>query len=152
MAMKIGYYITLIGLVISYGYLFAQQENISLPAHGDLRVFISECKSNQGTVKIALCNSEDNFKLRYESFRSDTAGIDQNRAEVVFKRIPYGDYAVKVFHDENDDGKLNTNFLGLPTEVYGFSNNARGLYGPASWSAAKFKFETALDTILIELK
>ena len=44
-------------------------------------------------------------------------------AKVVFEKIPRGAYAVNLFHDENMNGKMDTNFLGMPLEGYGFSNN-----------------------------
>ena len=44
-----------------------------------------------------------------------------------------------VFHDKNNDGRLNTWPIGMPSEPYGFSNNARGRFGPASWQAASFE-------------
>ena len=55
--------------------------------------------------------------------------------------LPYSQYAVKVFHDENTNSELDTNFLGIPTEDYGFSNNVRGTFGPADYDDAKFLFE-----------
>ena len=54
-----------------------------------------------------------------------------------FKNLSEGDYAIKLYHDENDNGLLDTNLVGLPSEGYGFSNNA-GRYGPASYEVAKF--------------
>ena len=41
-----------------------------------------------------------------------------------------GQYRVKVYHDVNNDGKLNTNYVGIPKEPYGFSNNVRPVFGP----------------------
>jgi uncharacterized protein (DUF2141 family) len=55
--------------------------------------------------------------------------------------VPAGDYAVKSFHDVNSDGQMNANPFGMPTEPYGFSNNARGNMGPASWAQAHFVVE-----------
>lgn len=45
-------------------------------------------------------------------------------------------YAIVVFHDENDGSKLDENALGLPTEAYGISNNARGLLSPPAFKEA----------------
>lgn len=59
----------------------------------------------------------------------------------VFKNIPDGIYALRFFHDENDNGELDTNFIGIPKEGYGFSNDARGIAGPPSFKAASFTVE-----------
>ena len=52
--------------------------------------------------------------------------------------LPAGQYAVGIFHDVNLNNKMDNNFLGLPKEQYGFSNNARALFGPPSFEDAVF--------------
>jgi uncharacterized protein (DUF2141 family) len=54
-----------------------------------------------------------------------------------------------VYHDENKNGKLDTNFLGIPTEDYGYSNNVSAWFGPPSWERAKFLFNS--KEMLIEI-
>jgi len=54
----------------------------------------------------------------------------------MFQGLGAGRYAVAVYQDENRNGKLDKNFLGMPTEPYGFSNDARGSMGPPSFDAA----------------
>jgi uncharacterized protein (DUF2141 family) len=53
-----------------------------------------------------------------------------------FPGLKPGRYAVAVYHDENDNGELDTNLLGIPTEGYGFSNDATGFAGPPDFDAA----------------
>lgn len=128
------------------------QDQDPVSASGSLFVLITGCKNDQGNVKIALCNSENNYTSGTEAFRGDSLLIRNRQAEIVFQDIPCGEYGIKIFHDENKDGRLTTGFLGIPVEVYGFSNNARGRFGPPPWSAVKFKFETNRDSMVIELK
>ena len=59
--------------------------------------------------------------------------------KLIFKDLPVGTYAIRMFHDVNGDGEMNTNVFGIPTEPYAFSNNAAGTMGPAPWSKAKFE-------------
>ncbi len=66
--------------------------------------------------------------------------------------MPYGRYSIKAFHDENNNSKLDTNFLGMPTERYGFSNNARGRFGPPSFAEAAVTLNSPQITIAIEVK
>ncbi|MCP1335524.1 DUF2141 domain-containing protein [Hyphomicrobiales bacterium FT118] len=54
-----------------------------------------------------------------------------------FFRLPPGEYAVIVFHDENDNGLLDTGIFGVPVEGYGFSNNAEGFLSAPAWRAAR---------------
>jgi uncharacterized protein (DUF2141 family) len=57
-------------------------------------------------------------------------------AGVVFTHLRPGRYAVIVLHDENGNGGLDRNLLGVPVEAYGFSNGAEGFLGPPSFAAA----------------
>ncbi len=134
------------------GVLFAQDGSEPALPRGDLYVVITGYPSTQGTIKIALFGSERSYQSNISPLRGDSVQVEAQRTLVPFEDISYGDYAVKVYHDQNNDGKLNTNFMGRPTEFYGFSNNVRGIFGPASWSAAKFKFAAVRDSIHIVLK
>jgi uncharacterized protein (DUF2141 family) len=67
--------------------------------------------------------------------------VRDTKARCDFEDIPPGTYALAVIHDENMNGKLDTNMLGIPTEGYGFSNNAKALLGTPSFSAASFPYD-----------
>ncbi|MGJ7582834.1 DUF2141 domain-containing protein [Variovorax sp. RHLX14] len=72
-------------------------------------------------------------------------------AKLIFVGLPPGRYAVKSFADENGNGKLDTNLVGLPTERYGFSNDAKGRMGPPSFEQASFMLE-ADNSIVFRLR
>ena len=61
------------------------------------------------------------------------------KAIITLKDTPVGVYAVSAFHDINDNKKMDTNFLGIPKEPTGMSNNAKGFMGPPKYKDAKFK-------------
>jgi len=67
--------------------------------------------------------------------------IRDAQARCDFEDIPLGAYALAVVHDENMNGKLDTNWLGIPTEGYGFSNEAKALLGAPSFSATRFPYD-----------
>jgi uncharacterized protein (DUF2141 family) len=120
--------------------------------YGNLIVVIEGIENNNGHILIALKNSEENYEAEGQAFRGATVAITDLKASYTFEKIPYGLYALKIFHDEDSDKELDKNFLGLPTENYGFSNNARGSFGPASWEDAKFNFEVQIDTLWIGIE
>ena len=68
------------------------------------------------------------------------AKIRGNRGECVFGGVPAGDYAVTLFHDENGNGKFDSNFIGYPLEGYGFSNNAKAQFKAPSFDETKFHY------------
>lgn len=112
---------------------------------------IEGLKSNSGNVKVALCNSLENYKDHKAPFKGLILPIKNNTAEVTLYDLPVGFYAVKAFHDQNDNNNLDTNFLGIPIEDYGFSNNARGIIGPPSWNNAKILINQNSNTIVIKI-
>lgn len=76
--------------------------------------------------------SDDKF---YRGLVSEAAG---DRLSVIIADLPPGKYAVAVYVDDNRNGKQDKNFLGVPKEIYGFSNDARGMFGPPDFAAAAF--------------
>jgi len=68
------------------------------------------------------------------------ATIVHAEAACRFEPIPAGIYAVACFHDENDNGKLDTGLFGIPQEGTVVSNHAKGFMGPPTFDAAKFSF------------
>ena len=64
--------------------------------------------------------------------------VESDSVSVTFEGLAPGEYAVRLYHDLNDDGEMHTNPFGMPTEPYAFSNDAQGRFGPAKWDAAKF--------------
>jgi len=121
---------------------------------GDLVVRINGLSSDTGKVILALVNSVEEYKARKggrDPYLSATLSIKEGRAFYRFKNIPYGEYAIKAFHDENANGELDTNFIGIPREAYGFSNNVRSL-GMPDYEKVKFDFSTEQSEITIIVK
>jgi uncharacterized protein (DUF2141 family) len=116
-----------------------------------IHIRIEGLKSNSGTVKVALCNSLENYNNHKAPFKGLNLPIKNNIAEIVISDLPIGYYAVKAFHDENNNNNLDTNILGIPIEDYGFSNNASGIFGPPSWNKAKIMIGEEPSTIIIRM-
>lgn len=125
--------ITIICLVfINATTAFAQADNTN-----EIIVTISNLSSNKGQVLVGLYNTEESFLGN--GFKHFKTKIENNSCKVVFKNIPNGTYAVSFYHDENENNKMDTNFIGIPKEDYGCSNNAKGFMGPPKWKDAKFE-------------
>ena len=84
----------------------------------------------QGAVMLQVFNSEAGYQGG-EAVAARQIPITASTARVEFSGVAPGQYAVRLFHDVNGDGQLNTNPFGIPTEPFAFSNNARGRFGPA---------------------
>ena len=103
-----------------------------------------------GEIRIAIFDSENRY-LENPSL-AEIVPVSKTNIEWQIDDLAYGQYAIAVYHDKNKNGKLDTNILGIPLEVYGFSNNARGKFGPASWNQAKFTVNerTTVHRIVLE--
>jgi len=102
----------------------------------NLTVEMSGFKSDDGRVKVGLYNSEGTFLKT--TFKSVGGDIKNSHASVTFEGLEKGEYAVSIYHDENNNGKMDTGFMGIPTESYAASNNAKGFMGPPKYADAKF--------------
>jgi len=105
----------------------------------NLTVNISGLDSDNGKVMIALYDGEAQFLNK--RFKSAMIKSNNKKVTYTFKDVPKGEYAVSFFHDENDNNKMDTNFIGIPKEDYGCSNNATGFMGPPQYEDAKFLLE-----------
>ncbi|RZN76666.1 MULTISPECIES: DUF2141 domain-containing protein [unclassified Winogradskyella] len=106
----------------------------------DITVNISGLESNDGKILIGLYDEENKFLK--DRFKDAIGEIDQEKSTITFTDIPEGTYAISFIHDENDNGKMDTNFMGIPKEDYGCSNNAKGFMGPPKWKDAKFELKS----------
>lgn len=105
-----------------------------------LRLEVSGLKKPEGNLMVAVFDSEKTF-LSEDRVKGIIVEVDRaGQVNVDVPGLPFGHYAVSVYHDENGNGQLDTNFLGIPRESYGFSNNARGTMGPPKFEAARFDF------------
>ncbi len=119
---------------------------------GDLRVDISDINSELGNIYVFLYSSEDGFPVDLSKAKKFIqARIESQGASVSFDNIKYGYYAISVYHDQDSNGEINTNFLGIPKEPVGVSNNAKGLMGPPKYEDAKFYFSKDI-TVEISIK
>jgi uncharacterized protein (DUF2141 family) len=104
-----------------------------------LTVTFHGLKTADGSVRLALDGDKAAFDGKSAPAGQASIAIKDGKATAVFANLAPGTYAVRAFHDRNGDGALNLNPFGIPTEPYAFSNDARGMAGPPSWSAAAFE-------------
>jgi uncharacterized protein (DUF2141 family) len=98
-----------------------------------LQISIYGLESDKGMVWLELLDKEG------KTISAQKIPIKNNQATVHIQRLEPGHYAVRFFHDKNSNSKLDTNFLGIPTEGYGFSNNAKPRFGPPSLADILFE-------------
>ena len=113
----------------------ALQDSLSA-VPGVIMVQVEGFKAQEGQVSLALFD-EAGYKGG-APVRGKNADVMGEVVTVKFDGLPTGEYGIKLYQDVDLNGKMNTNAFGIPTEPYAFSNNAKGMMGPAKWDAAKF--------------
>lgn len=106
-----------------------------------LEIEIVQIQNNEGKIMVQL------FDVNQNILTQEMSPIKDNKCLLVIKNLSPGKYAVRYFHDENLNGIMETNMLGIPTEGYGFSNNVTGKFGPPPFE--KWLFEIAGDKKIV---
>ncbi|WP_368565669.1 DUF2141 domain-containing protein [Pseudoxanthomonas sp. UTMC 1351] len=115
----------------------------------ELTVRIHDIRAQTGVLKVALVDGVPGWDGKAAPVKADGAPPQGDGATFVFKDLAPGTYAVMISHDENGNGKLDSNFMGMPTEGYGFSNNPAVMRKP-TWEEARFELaaDQAIDVTL----
>ena len=121
------------------------------PQTGKITIVATGFASEKGEVLVQLADSQQDYDDDGAGYRMAIVKPKDGRATIVFEDVPYGEYAIKLFHDENSNQKLDIGWTG-PEERYGFSNNARGMIGPPAYEKARFQLSSAEQTVEIAAK
>ena len=116
----------------------------------ELTVHLHGIRAQSGLLKVAVVDSQDGWDGKAAPVQGNGAPPQGEDASFTFKDLKPGAYAVMITHDENGNGKLDTNVMGMPLEGYGFSNNPQVMRKP-TWDEARFeigKGDVAIDVDL----
>lgn len=131
----------------------ADAQEISYPKElSSFELTIEGISEEKGEIRIAVFNSEVSYNEKEDPIHAIVLPVDGGTLIWDEEKLPYGDYAIAVYHDKNTNGELDSNILGIPKEAYGFSNNARGRFGPASWQDAHFTISSRTYSMSIQVK
>jgi uncharacterized protein (DUF2141 family) len=143
---------------------FALASLVAMPAQaGDFKVTILGVPSNSGALMIGLYDNAESFQRAIVN--STKVGLLNDKERLIgvtmrakigaksigFTQLAAGRYAVIVFHDQNDDGLLDEDLIGTPTEAYGFSNNVTSVFSAPSVDAAAVTLGSAAQSASISL-
>jgi uncharacterized protein (DUF2141 family) len=118
---------------------------------GELTVELKGVSSEKGNIMFALFGKDDKW-LGNKPFKGTMTAVKGSTATVSFGDLPEGEYAISLFIDENSNGKMDFNAIGIPTEPYAFSNDAAGNFGPPTFEKAKFVVGKEAKSIVINFK
>ncbi len=111
--------------------------------------FVSTVQGTRGIVRCGLFSKSGWLE---RPVQAAAARVAARHATCVFRDVAPGVYGISAFHDENENGKLDKNFIGLPTEDYCASRNARNPFGPPSFADAKFQYAGGVQRLTARMK
>lgn len=124
-------------------------------AQTELTVEVHPVRSNLGHVLFTLYNSEQSYLAEDDGYSNGSIPAVLGTIQFVIQNIVPGFYGLTMFHDENDNGKLDTNSLGQPKELFGISNITRKLWSKPKWDEIKFEIKDGQEneiSILLKLQ
>lgn len=134
-------------------FLFFGFQDQSAVSSDSLTIHIHQAASDQGLIRVLIFSKQEGFPSEVDKALKSYSVKPKNKSvQLEVKNLPYGKYAVAVIHDEDENGKLNTNPVGYPTEKFGFSNNPKTYFGPPSFDKAAFDHKSTSQTIKISLR
>jgi uncharacterized protein (DUF2141 family) len=131
--------------------LFAAAFSAHAADPAPLTVTITDVRNADGHLFVAVESTEAGWNFKAESAAQTKLAANKGEVTHVFEGLPPGKYAVMVIHDENENGKLDSNFLGIPSEGYGFSQNPR-VMRRAHFDEALFDLPAGGTAVQIKLR
>ena len=133
-------------------FLFYGEAGAVEPKPFSLQVVIENLPSDRGQVRVALWHGPEGFTAAAAAVAIEVVKPVGGRAQITFENLPAGRYAIAAFHDENGNGKLDTNWFGWPTEPLGFSNGAWINRGRPSFDSAAFSLSHRPESLVVALR
>lgn len=121
--------------------------------NGTIIVELEGFRNSRGNVIVSLFGKSKGFPEDVdEALENADAAIAEQRARVVFRNIPYGEYALSVLHDENRNGRMDSNLMGIPKEGHGASNDPQRQFAPPKFEEARFLLDSEEKVLTVRLR
>ncbi len=154
MKTSIQIYSRIIFVQVLFLILFMSNLNDAHSQTGKIIVQVNGFKNNNGKARLLLFSSKEKEffpKEKDKAYAKFVVPIKDKQVKFTFENLPFGEYAISVHHDEDNNGKVNSNFLKIPNEGLGASNDAKGFMGPPSFDKAKVTLKKEQISITINL-
>ncbi len=120
----------------------------------EIEVSVHSIRSDKGKIMVALHGGENTKQFPNEegAIAMQWAKASQGARNFVFRDLPQGEFAIALYHDENDNGRLDKGLMGIPKEGFGFSRNAKATFGPPNFTKTAVELTSEDETLAIDVK
>jgi uncharacterized protein (DUF2141 family) len=126
---------------------------VAQSGNGTLSLTVTGLRSDKGHLLVSLYNGPDGFPDKNDrAVQYARASISHRTSKLEFSHLPYGCYAISLLHDENNNLKMDYGLFNIPKEGFGFSNNAKVVFGPPDFDDAKITFSEVNSKTTIQIK
>ncbi len=141
-------------LILFFGISVFANNKTAKSGRGTLIVEVVSLKSNKGIIRSHLYDNSSDFptSCRNAVMKNTSSELSNHKAIIVYKDVPYGEYAMTTHHDENNNGKMDKTWIGMPDEGWGVSNDAEALIALPDYDDAKFVINSEKKTIKITMR
>ncbi len=126
-------------------------EPLAAQQSGHLLVELTGMQSDEGSIVYAMWSGPEDW-LEDNALHAGLVPIEDGQALIEFTDLPYGEYAISVYHDRNGNERLDTGMFRIPKEPIGTSNDAKARFGPPKYEDAAFQLDSESLTITIPVK
>ena len=142
-----------IAMVFAFGITMAGENKSSIAEQsGSFTLNIEGLTSDNGLVKVLLYNNELGFPTEEQyAFINYNLDLGKDCSSATIQTLPFGSYAIYVYHDENGNEKFDKNWAGNPKEAYGYSNMQKESIVNPAFSQSLFTFSQDGQTLKIDL-
>ncbi len=125
---------------------------LSIQAQNSVVVQVENLRNDKGVCRAYLFDQAEYFPNEVEkAIASKAVKISGSKALLTFENVTAGTYAISIIHDENNNGKLDTNFLGIPKEGYGASKNQLPQMSAPNFAENAFSVDNLRENIIIKI-
>ena len=132
--------LTLILFTMLMGFAYSQTANLT--------IIIKGIQNPVGTMNFAVYDNAEHYDKSKNYYAGESIQVESLDFVYVFQDMPYGTYAISLFQDEDENKELNTNWIGMPKELFGFSNDAKAKMGPPDFEDASFEIKGDKEIII----
>ncbi|GLU52242.1 DUF2141 domain-containing protein [Dyadobacter frigoris] len=139
-------------LIYTATFAFFLFSSFVLSINSKQTLLISNLENKTGKLFIGWYSSKETFAGKNPEFKKEVDVRNLSEISIPFDDIPDGKYGISIYLDENNNGKMDLNFLGIPKEKYGFSNNVFPATRAANFQETAFEIQGKSKIIPIRLK
>jgi uncharacterized protein (DUF2141 family) len=116
-----------------------------------LRLIVDNLKTSDGEIEVGVYTPKNKFPDEDDKFKKYRFKAKKGKIDEMITDIPYGELAMAIYHDENNNGKIDKNAIGIPKEPYAFSNNYKPTIKAPNFDNCKFSYNKKSSTVKISM-